>query len=92
MKLKTKNQATWQDQSSLTPLISREKGFTVFVSEWKILCLLNVMSFFLAGCSTTDPHENFKAHLNKAVGVSVDIEPMLSMCAESQKIVLARYT
>lgn len=39
----------------------------------------------LSACSMTSPHENFKVGLNKAVGTSVDIDPMLSPCALAQK-------
>lgn len=57
------------------------------VSGLKKVFLFNAMGFLLVGCVfvASDPHENFRAHLNKSVGMSVDIEPIFSMCADSQK-------
>ena len=45
------------------------------------LAIFGVTSTFLLACTTITPHENFKAHLNAALGSTVDSDPMLSMCS-----------
>lgn len=52
----------------------------------KQVCLFNVMSFLLVGCSiASDPHENFRNILRSEIGTRIDLDPMLSMCSENQK-------
>lgn len=45
------------------------------------LVIFGIAPIFLLACTTITPHENFKAHLNAALGRSVDSDHMLSMCS-----------
>ena len=44
----------------------------------------------LTGCTSVTPHENFVDGLNSAIGTSVDIEPMLSLCSRGVKNIESR--
>ncbi len=51
----------------------------------KIIMAVFFLVITQSSCSAVTPHENFKDGLNSAIGTSVDIEPMLSLCSRGRK-------
>ena len=55
-------------------------------------CCLCMTAFVmpLTGCTSITPHENFVTALNRDIGTSVGIEPMLSLCSRGLKNIESR--
>ena len=46
---------------------------------------VTTMTVLSTSCASVTPHENFMKGLKSAIGTSVDIEPMLSLCSRGRK-------